>query len=92
VGNHVLLRTWLMVDIQPQSCCSRVLEVTRATAISSVIAFSVMDASHRDRTSGAEAMCGVGCGHTTGGTIGGKVHEVLVACPDPSTQRREDGG
>lgn len=25
-----------------------------------------MDASHRDRTSGAEAMCGVGCGHTTG--------------------------
>lgn len=34
-------------------------------------------------------MCGVGCGHTTGGTIGGKVHELLVACSDPATQRRE---
>lgn len=33
VKNHVPLRTWLMVDILPQSCCSRVLEVTRATAI-----------------------------------------------------------
>ena len=54
-----------------------------------MIVFSVMDASHRDRTSGAEAMCGVGCGHTTGGTIGGKVHELLVACSDPATQRRE---
>ena len=49
-----------------------------------------MDASHRDRTSGAEAMCGVGCGHTTGDTIGGKVHELLVACSDPATQRREE--
>ena len=33
VKNHVPLRTWLMVDILPRSCCSRVLEVTRAAAI-----------------------------------------------------------